>query len=135
MVEESVGEEVPVVWLTGNTPHGNQVCGVNSISQEFKSHSWSKWRLTISCWSSSRGQSDESFVSSVEDSTVLVGFGNKLDLTNGSNRVYILSSVSYNYPGGIASPLPEKVGSIDSTKMPGSSRALGNEPEDLSAMI
>ena len=40
----------------------------------------------------------------------------------------------YNYPGGIASPKPEKVGSIDSTKMPGSSRALGNEPEDLSAI-
>ena len=93
-VEEGVGEEVPVVWLPSNTPHGNKVSGVNSISQEFESHSWSKWGLAISSWSSSRGQSNESLVSSVEDSTILVGFGNKLNLSNGSDRVDILSSVS-----------------------------------------
>ena len=43
MIEEIVGEEIPVTWLSLNAPHRDKVGRVDTISQELESESWSKW--------------------------------------------------------------------------------------------
>jgi hypothetical protein len=43
MGPEVVREEVPVVFLTGDIVHGDKVGGVNSISKELETKSWTEW--------------------------------------------------------------------------------------------
>jgi len=89
---EVVFEEVPF-WLSVDIKHCNEITGVNTVSQEFKTETWGK--NCFFTWSLSCRESGDTLVCSLENSCVWVLFiGNKSYLTDSSNLMNILDSFS-----------------------------------------
>ena len=69
MVLELMCKEIPFSWLSINGIHSNQVGWIDSISQEFESHAWSKWRFCSQFWFSSWWKSDNTLCSTFENTS------------------------------------------------------------------